>query len=109
MSGPFPFNVSRDPEGAELEHLAAACQLASKQVLEIGCGNGYLTWQYAGLPNRSGLPRRVIGIDPNASALHEAISTRPASTQNGSFTQASGAALPFPSQVFDIVIFALSL
>jgi ubiquinone/menaquinone biosynthesis C-methylase UbiE len=94
---------SRDPESAELKHLVAACQLSGKSVLEIGCGNGVLTWQYAHLP------RRVIGIDPKAAELQEASRARPASRSEAFFIQAMGEALPFPPQTFDLVIFASSL
>ena len=94
---------SRDPESAELTHLMAACQLSGKSVLEIGCGKGILTWQYAHNP------RRVVGIDPKAAELLEASRFRPASRSETCFIQAMGEALPFRSQAFDIVIFASSL
>jgi ubiquinone/menaquinone biosynthesis C-methylase UbiE len=96
-------NILRDPEGAEVGHFTAACQLAGKEVLEIGCGDGCLTWQYGGLPHR------LIGIDPAGPELLKASSTSPASTQPVFFTQAIGEALPFPSQLFDVVLFASSL
>jgi ubiquinone/menaquinone biosynthesis C-methylase UbiE len=54
------------PEGAELSHLVAACPLDGRSVLEVGCGPGTLTWQYAGLP------RRVVALDPDASVLRQA-------------------------------------
>jgi ubiquinone/menaquinone biosynthesis C-methylase UbiE len=94
---------SRDPEKAELKHLADACQLSGKSILEIGCGNGVLTWQYAQFP------RMVIGIDPKAEALQEASRARPASRPEAFFIQAMGETLPFPAQTFDLVIFASSL
>lgn len=91
-----------DPEGAELEHLIAACELSGAAVLEIGCGNGSLTWQYASLP------ALVIGIDPKVTDLHEARNRRQASLSNVYFTQAIGEALPFQFQVFDVVLFSSS-
>ena len=94
--------VLRDPEGAELEHLIAACQLTGKEVVEIGCGNGRLTWQYAKLP------QRVIGIDPNLSGFHKASSTSAEPPQHVSFIQAIGESLPFPTRVFDVVLFSSS-
>ncbi len=92
----------RDPEGAELSHLLAACLLPAQSVLEIGCGAGQLTWQYAGLP------RRVVGIDPAMSELRLARS-HAAPAPQASFIQAMGEALPFPSQTFDVALFASSL
>jgi len=91
-----------DPEGAELSHLVAACSLPGRHILEIGCGNGKLTWQYAGLP------RQVVGIDPDASVLRQATVNRQASSSNVSFLRAVGEALPFPPRVFDVVLFASS-
>jgi ubiquinone/menaquinone biosynthesis C-methylase UbiE len=92
-----------DPEGAELSHLIAACQLPGKHVLEIGCGSGKFTWKYAGLP------RQVLGIDPSISKLYQANDDRSASLSNVSFLPAVGEALPILSQTFDIVLFASSL
>jgi 2-polyprenyl-6-hydroxyphenyl methylase/3-demethylubiquinone-9 3-methyltransferase len=94
----------RDPEGAELSHLAAACQLSGKAILEIGSGAGRLTWQYAALP------RRVAGIDPAASELRQAQrSAQQAPAPHVSFIQAMGEGLPFRSQAFDVALFASSL
>ncbi len=92
-----------DPEGAELSHLMAACQPSAKAILEIGCGAGKLTWQYAGLP------RQVAGIDPAISTLRQAQLAGPASPVQVSFLLAMGEALPFRSQVFDVALFASSL
>lgn len=93
----------RDPECAELNHLIAACQLPGMHILEIGCGNGILTWQYAGLP------WKVVGIDPDASRLLQAKADRPASLSNVSFSRAVGEALPFSSRIFDVALFASSM
>ena len=48
----------RDPERAECSHLIKVCELTGKNVLEIGCGEGKFTRQYAMMP------RRLLGIDP---------------------------------------------
>jgi ubiquinone/menaquinone biosynthesis C-methylase UbiE len=94
--------AQRDPERAEYSHLAAACPLIGKQVLEIGCGAGWLTWQYAALP------RHLVGIDPDAASPRQACSARPASAPEVSFLRSVGEALPFPPRVFDVVLFASS-
>ncbi len=92
----------RDPEGAEIGQLAAACELSGRTVLEVGCGRGQLTGQF------SGWPRRLIGIDPAVSELCQAARTH-TNLPGVSFVQASGEALPLLSRLFDIVLFSSSL
>ncbi len=93
--------ATRDPECAEVSHLIKVCELTGKNVLEIGCGEGKFTRQYAGMPSR------LIGIDPEIADLREAEVNK--GTTNSAFIQSIAEKLPFPSQVFDIVIFASSL
>ncbi len=94
--------VLRDPEGAEVKHLLAAYPLIGKKVLEIGCGNGCLTGQYAAEP------RRIFGIDPNLAELRKADGARTAAPHVVSFSQAIGEALPYTARVFDVVLFSSS-
>jgi 2-polyprenyl-3-methyl-5-hydroxy-6-metoxy-1,4-benzoquinol methylase len=48
----------KDPEGAEARVLGQTADFTGARVLEIGCGDGRLTWLYA--PRA----RSVLGIDP---------------------------------------------
>jgi ubiquinone/menaquinone biosynthesis C-methylase UbiE len=91
----------RDPEGAELAHLCNACQLVGMKILEVGCGDGKVTRQYAGMA------KQVVGVDPEISDLRTARDNR--TTSNVEFLQTIGERMPFPAQVFDIVFFASSL
>ncbi|OGN92039.1 MAG: hypothetical protein A2Y88_08275 [Chloroflexi bacterium RBG_13_48_10] len=93
----------RDPEGAELNHLIAVCDLAGKDILEIGCGDGEFTRQFAGLTHK------VIGIDPEISDLNIARNDKTALFPNACYIQSIGERLPFPPQIYDLVIFACSL
>jgi ubiquinone/menaquinone biosynthesis C-methylase UbiE len=93
----------RDPEHNELGRLLAACRFMGKRVLEIGCGSGKLTWQYAGLT------RQVVGIDLLASELQLAGTGKPGSLPGGKFIQADAEKLPLSSRHFDIALFACSL
>jgi len=93
----------RDPERAELNHLVAACPLPGMHFLEIGCGNGIFTWQYAGLP------WQVVGIDPDESDILQAKTDRPVSLSHVSLVRAVGEALPFSAGSYDIALFASSL
>ncbi len=92
-----------DPEGLEVNHFVTACQPQGKKILEIGCGHGSLTYQYAELADK------VSGIDRVYSELVLAKDNQPASRKPISFLCAKAETLPFPAQYFDIVLFASSL
>ena len=94
----------RDPERLEPEHLSKIEQLYDARVIEVGCGEGRLTWRYASLV------KSVIGIDPEADVLSEAISALP-SHGGLRFDAVQGLAekLPFKAEFFDAAIFAWSL
>ncbi len=84
--------VSKDPERAEIAALQEMVDLSDRKVLEIGCGDGRLTWRYADSPShitaidpdqegiaaaKKQCPRRLSGkIDFQASSLQE-FSQRP--------------------------------
>lgn len=93
----------RDPEGFEVKHLLIAAEFSGRQVLEIGCGNGWLTRQYAGHA------RQVIGIDPGFQDLLEARADQPVSMAHVTYAQSVGENLPFPSDSFDLALYSNSL
>ncbi len=69
-------DVRSDPEENETHALRTlAGNLAGKRVLEIGCGDGRLTWRYAAEA------ARVTAIDPELEELQRARSDCPASLQ----------------------------
>jgi ubiquinone/menaquinone biosynthesis C-methylase UbiE len=95
--------ILKDPEGTEITFLNRSVDFTGKRILEIGSGDGRLTWRFA---NPS---CRVIGIDPDMDSLREAVANQPANLQKiASFVQASSITLPFPRQTFDIAILAWS-
>lgn len=55
--------VSKDPEGAEIAALREIVDLSDRQVLEIGCGDGRLTWRYADAASQ------ITAIDPDAESI----------------------------------------
>lgn len=64
--------IELDPEGHETKALLAYLgPLRGLRLLEIGCGEGRLTWRYARLA------RRVIGLDPNREKIERARQDRP--------------------------------
>ena len=94
----------RDPEKIEPTHLKDIGHLSGANVIEIGCGNGRLTWRYAKLPNS------IIGFDPEISGLHEAKNARPLEfSSKVGFVQALAESLPVKSQIFNVALLAWSL
>jgi ubiquinone/menaquinone biosynthesis C-methylase UbiE len=93
----------RDPEGFEVKNLLIAAEFSGRQVLEIGCGTGWLTRQYAGSA------RHVIGIDSGFQDLQEARADQPVSMAHGYYAQSVGENLPFPSGSFDLALYSNSL
>ena len=95
--------IQKDIERNETKYLHKFVGSAAKRILEIGCGEGRLTWQYAKEA------RSTVGIDLDADALRVALIDRPADLQNKvSFTRAMSEQLPFSKETFDIAILAWS-
>jgi ubiquinone/menaquinone biosynthesis C-methylase UbiE len=93
-----------DPEGNETRVLHELIDFRDKDILEIGCGDGRMTWRYAPLA------RSVLGLDPNADRIEQAIGSTPAALrqvvtfQVADITQAS-----LPATTFDVAILSRSL
>lgn len=97
-------SLQKDPEGFERKILHKYADFANQRVLEIGCGEGRLTWKYAAST------RQVAGIDLEANDLRVARMERASDLENKvSFTQASAHNIPFGHENFDIAILAWSL
>jgi ubiquinone/menaquinone biosynthesis C-methylase UbiE len=93
--------VQKDPEGNEARYLRKYADLAGKRVLEIGCGDGRLTWRYALAA------RRVTGIDLDRDELRIASIERASDLEKTvSLAQADSIHLPFRDQAFDLTILA---
>ena len=84
----------RDPEENEKKHLYQLGHLENARVLEIGCGDGRLTWRYAYRP------ASVAGLDPGLESLATAIADRPPDlAQRIGFIQGHAEALPFDAAI----------
>lgn len=96
--------LQKDPERNETKFLRKFADFKDKRVLEIGCGEGRLTWRYAKST------RLTIGIDPDADALRVAAIDRPSDlNESVNFSRASSLHLPFAKETFDIAVLAWSL
>ena len=60
-----------DPEGNEISALVDLVNVAGKQVLEVGSGDGRLTWRYAEAA------AHVTAIEPFEEAFRRALKNRP--------------------------------
>lgn len=93
-----------DPQGREPQVLLGAADFNRARVLEIGCGDGRLTFHYGRLS------RFVVGLEPSAARLASAVDACPSQSKNRlNFMRASAMALPFRADGFDIALFAKSL
>ncbi len=97
--------IQRDPEGHETRELSRLYpDFSGCSVLEIGCGDGRLTWRYA-----AGTAR-VVAIDPDAVRLERAIRDRPPGFEQVAFLNLG--LEPYAAQAkekFDLAILAWTL
>lgn len=93
-----------DPEGLELQMLLKHLTFDKKRVLEIGCGEGRLTFKYATMT------KDVIAIDPKTEEIHTARENIPSEFSSKiKFQIANGENLQFPDESFDIILYTYSL
>ena len=99
--------VLRDPEEAETRAIHELVAFAGADVLEVGCGDGRLTWRYA---ERT---RSVLALDPDAAAIEQARASLAALPDHWRHTVTFQAAditnVELPAQAFDVVVLASSL
>ena len=96
--------LQKDPERNEINYLRKVVDFTGKRVLEIGCGEGRLTWQYAKWTELT------IALDPDHDSLRVAKVDRPFNLEEKVHLICSDAHdLPFSKEKFDIAILAWSL
>ena len=98
--------VIKDPEGNEKSALHALVDFEGLSVLEIGCGDGRLTWRYADQA------AQVTAIDPDGKDIEAARANLPERLEGRvSFLESTieDFAESFPDRRFDTAIFAWSL
>ena len=95
--------VDKDPEKQESAHLLHFGDFPGKRVLEVGSGDGRLTWRYAAQA------RRVVGIDVDHNALRIARIERASDMADRAiFVEATSVRLPFHKASFDMAVLAWS-
>ena len=97
-------SLQKDPDRNESKYLHKFADFANQRVLEVGCGEGRMTWQYAKTTYKT------IGIDPDPDALRIAKVDRPSDLENKVLLAcAASEYLPFSKETFDIAVLAWSL
>ncbi len=96
--------LQKDPERNEINRLRKYADLAGRRVLEVGSGEGRLTWQYA---KRA---ESTVAIDLDRDSLRVAKVDRPYDLEGKvHLACADSHDLPFSKEKFDIAILAWSL
>ena len=92
-----------DPRGVELRAILEAGNFHDTRVLEVGAGDGRVTFRY------SAAPAFVVGVDTNETEIRATKKLSHAERNHVQFLCASVTALPFSAERFDIVLLASSL
>jgi 2-polyprenyl-3-methyl-5-hydroxy-6-metoxy-1,4-benzoquinol methylase len=98
--------IRSDPENNEIRALFELVDFYGKHVLEIGCGDGRLTWRYAEAA------AHVTAIEPFEEAIGRANANKPDTLRDQvEFHHISfeGFAAARESEMFDMVILSWSL
>jgi len=104
LEGGHTMVVLRDPEQAETQAIHELIDFAGTDVLEVGCGDGRLTWRYA-----AGT-RSVLALDPDAAAVEQARADLPEQWRHTvTFQAADITSVNVPPGAFDVVVLAWSL
>ena len=93
-----------DPEGVETRALNELTPVAGLHVLELGCGDGRLTFRYASDA------ASVLAVDPDERAIEKArTALKPKLADTVTFAVSGAAEVDAPRRSFDLALFAWSL
>ena len=93
-----------DPEGVETQILHDLIDFAGKNVLEVGCGEGRMTWRFADSA------ASVLAFDPNESAIATAREETPDVLKDKlSFRVADTTNIKLTQGAYDVAVFSWSI
>jgi ubiquinone/menaquinone biosynthesis C-methylase UbiE len=95
--------IKIDPAGTEPGAILEAADFCGARVLEVGAGDGRLTFRYAATTGC------VVGIDTKEPEIRSAARASMGLHRRARFLCASATDMPFASGAFEIVLMASSL
>lgn len=97
-------SILRDPEGHEIGALSALASFEGLDVLEIGAGDGRLTWPLARAA------RTWLAVEPDAEAMAAARAALPAALAGRvELREDDVLTMPLPDDAFDLALLSRSL
>jgi ubiquinone/menaquinone biosynthesis C-methylase UbiE len=91
-----------DPAGAEISALRKIIHWRSKQVLEVGCGDGRLTLRLAGLG-----AKKIVALDPDSKLIRAARRNLPNQYEERILFRVGHAGkMRLKAHQFDVVVFS---
>jgi ubiquinone/menaquinone biosynthesis C-methylase UbiE len=94
----------RDPEGVETQTIHDLIDFKGQDVLEIGCGEGRLTWRYAETA------KSVLAIDPDEASIEVAREQTPSKLRSRVGFMATGITdVALADNAFDIAVLSWSI
>lgn len=104
MKNPIELPSDYPPPGVEVAVIQRFVEFTGRRVLEIGCGDGRLTGDYAGTASS------IVAVEPDAEKIH--VARQMAASQgisNVSFRVGTAERVRVGGGTFDIALFSWSL
>jgi ubiquinone/menaquinone biosynthesis C-methylase UbiE len=97
-------NYDTDPKNIEPQTIIQYVDFKEKYILEVGCGNGRLTYQFADMA------KKIVAIDPDEEEINRARKELPNYLRSKlEFHVESAKNLSFVTDSFDVALFSYSL